>query len=74
MVAFDRNFNGSMRTFTALQNELPAVIQDEEGNKYDFFGKVIEGPEAGQVLISPTNYIGYWFSWGTFYADTEIYE
>ena len=74
MVAFDRDFNGSMRTFTALQNELPIVMQDELGNKYDFFGKVIEGPNVGEVLESPTNYIGYWFSWGTFYQDTEIYE
>jgi len=74
MVAFDRNFSGSMRTFSPLQNELPAVMKDETGNKYDFFGKVIEGPNVGELLESPTNYIGYWFSWGTFYEDTEIYE
>ena len=74
LVAFERDFNGSLRTFTPLQNELPAVMQDEVGNKYDFFGKVLEGPDANQVLVSPINYIGYWFSWGTFYEDTEIYE
>ena len=50
LVAFERDFNGSLRTFTPLQNELPAVMQDEVGNKYDFFGKVLEGPDANQVL------------------------
>ena len=74
MVAFEREFKGTMRTFTPLQNESPAVMQDEEGNKYDFFGKVLEGTDVGELLESPTNYIGYWFSWGAFYPDTEIYE
>jgi len=73
MVAFERELEGNVLDFTALQDELPAVIEDQDGNKYNVFGKRIEGVDVGKNLITPTNYIGYWFSWGAFYPGIEIY-
>lgn len=70
MVAFE----SSELNFSPLQNELPAVMEDQDGNKYNIFGEVIEGNNLGEKLNAPTSYIGYWFSWGTFYSGVEIYE
>ncbi len=74
LVAFERELDGTVLTFDVLQNELPAILEDQDGNKYDIFGKRIEGVDIGKTLATPTNYIGYWFSWGAFYPDTKIYE
>ena len=74
MVAFERELEGNLLEFTALQDELPAVIEDQDGNKYNVFGKRIEGVDVGKNLNTPTNYIGYWFSWGAFYPGIEIFE
>jgi len=67
-------FESDALTFSPLQNELPAVMEDQNGNKYNLFGEVIEGANIGDKLNAPTSYIGYWFSWGTFYEGVEIYE
>ena len=74
MVAFERELDGELLDFNVLQNELPAIIEDQNGNKYDVFGKRVEGSNLGKTLNTPTNYIGYWFSWGAFYPNTEIFE
>ena len=74
MVAFERELDGNLLEFNVLQNELPAIIEDQDGNKYDVFGKRIEGVDLGTTLNTPTNYIGYWFSWGAFYPGTEIFD
>ena len=70
MVAFGSND----LIFSPLQNEFPAVMEDQEGNKYNLFGEVIEGSNLGEKLNAPISYMGYWFSWGTFYPDVVIYE
>lgn len=74
IVVFKRVLNGNELTFSVLQNELPAIIEDENGNKYDAFGQVIAGPAIGSTLEIPTTYMGYWFSWGAFYPSVEIFE
>ena len=74
LVAFERALDGELLDFNVLQNELPAIIEDQNGNKYDVFGKRVEGTDLGKILNTPTNYIGYWFSWGAFYPNTEIFE
>ena len=53
-------------------NELPVVMQDSAGNRYDLFGRVVTG--AGLELEEAVSFIGYWFSWGTFYPGLDLYE
>ena len=65
--------DGSVLDFTAIQNALPAVLEDSEGNRWDIFGEAISGPRKGQKLTPTTSFIGYWFSWGTFYPNAEIF-
>ncbi len=74
MVAFNTTLNGNILSFEALQNILPIVMQDNLGNRYDIFGEVKDGPNIGEKLTPVNAFIGYWFSWGTFYPGIEIYD
>ncbi|MDH3708303.1 MAG: DUF3179 domain-containing protein [Cyclobacteriaceae bacterium] len=65
--------DGSILDFTPVQNQLPAVLSDNEGNLWDIFGVALSGPRAGQKLVPTQSFIGFWFSWGTFYPGAEIY-
>lgn len=74
-VSFERNLSdGTQLSFTALQNQLPLIMEDNEGNKWDVFGEAISGPRQGEKLKSTESFIGYWFSWGAFYENATIYN
>ncbi|GJM27366.1 MAG: hypothetical protein DHS20C17_00010 [Cyclobacteriaceae bacterium] len=60
--------------FSAVQNALPVVMEDNEGNQWNIFGEAVSGPRMGQKLPPATSFIGYWFSWGAFYPTAEIYQ
>ncbi|NIV16144.1 MAG: DUF3179 domain-containing protein, partial [Aliifodinibius sp.] len=60
-------------TFSALENELPAVMTDNEGTKWDLFGNGLSGPRSGQKLKFVNSYIAFWFAWAAFYPNTEIH-
>ena len=63
---------GGLR-FTPVQDGLPVIMKDDEGNSYDLAGRVIEGPREGEKLSAPTAFIGFWFSWVAFYEQVELY-
>jgi len=62
------------REFIAVQGQLPIAFEDNTGNKYDVFGVVVEGPESGDRLGILEAYMGFFFSFGTFYPNPEILE
>ncbi len=68
IVAFE-NPNGL--TFNASQ-AFPAVMEDENGVVYNLTGEVMTGD--GDELTLADSFIGYWFSFGTFYPDLELHE
>jgi len=72
------NFNISFKNPNDLQfvavDDLPVIMEDNEGNRYDMFGKIVSGPAEGTQLEQPTSFIGYWFSWGTFYPGLDLHE
>ena len=59
--------------FAPVQDGLPAIMTDEAGNAYDLVGRAISGPDQGKRLEIPVAMMGYWFSWGAFYPEMEIY-
>ncbi len=74
MLAFDRKLqDGTLLSFTALPDALPAVMTDNEGNTWDLLGNAISGPRQGQQLQGLQSYIGYFFAWAAFYPGLEIY-
>ena len=69
-----KDSDGTLLKFTAVQNELPVVMVDEENNKWDIFGNVVEGPRAGESLEQEKAFVAYWFAWAAFYPNAIIYE
>jgi len=74
-VAYNRELDdGTLLEFTVVENELPIIMVDGEGNKWDIFGVAVDGPRAGTVLEVTKSFISYWFAWAAFYPNTVIYQ
>lgn len=68
MVAFERKLeDGTQLTFSPIQDELPVIMTDQEGNKWTVVGEAVAGPRAGTSLPAVDAFIGYWVAWGAFY-------
>lgn len=73
--AFERELeDGSRPEFQPVLDELPVIMEDEQGNRWDLFGVAVDGPRAGESLIPATSYTGYFFAWADFFPDMNIYE
>lgn len=57
--------------FQAIQNEFPIIMSDNNGNTYDVFGYITEGPDMGQKLNSQLAYFALDWAW-TLFFDTLI--
>ncbi|MGQ9643623.1 MAG: DUF3179 domain-containing (seleno)protein, partial [Ignavibacterium sp.] len=66
--------DGSLVTLTSVQNQLPIIMIDTDGNKYNLFGEVTEGPKQGGKLKSVTSMVAYWFAWAAFYPNSTIWN
>jgi len=66
--------NGVSLQFEAVQNQLPVIMQDNEGNLWDIFGYAVAGPRQGDRLQAARSYTGYWFAWADFFPGLDIYE
>lgn len=60
--------------FSPLQNQLPVVMSDNEGNQWDLFGTAVSGPRAGTQLQKTNSYISYWFAWTAFFPNADIHQ
>ena len=63
-----------MLNLTAIQGQLPTAMTDQEGNFWDVFGRALSGPRAGESLPGTRSFIAFWFAFGTFYPQPEIYS
>jgi len=74
MVAFYRELaSGTLLDFDPVLHELPVILVDHEGTRWDVFGRGVDGPRAGQQLDQPVQMMGYWFAFAAFYPDVSIY-
>lgn len=73
-VAFSREMHDSTLTFSAVNDTLPVIMEDEGGTRWDIFGRAVSGPVTGEELSLATSYIAYWFSWAAFYPEAEIHR
>lgn len=71
IVSFINEDNSS---FEAIQDSLPLIMKDNTGNIWDVTGLAVDGPSKGAQLKATKSYMGYWFSWGTFFRGAEIYD
>ena len=72
--SFKTMHNGTELNFEAVQDELPVVMTDQEGNKWDVFGYAVSGPREGEKLTPTKSYTGYWFAWVDFFPELEVHS
>ena len=60
--------------FEAVQNRLPVMMVDNEGNEWDIFGEAVSGPRAGERLQKTNSYISYFFAWTAFFPGSQIHQ
>lgn len=73
LVAFNAVLPGGKElNFTAIQNQLPVILKDDEGNTWDVFGRATSGPQKGQQLEIFPQMMGYWFAFAAFYPDIYL--
>ncbi|MEL6675973.1 MAG: DUF3179 domain-containing protein [Bacteroidota bacterium] len=75
IVSYGRKLpDGTRLTFTYLKDQLPLIMEDQEGNKWDLFGRAVSGPRTGTHLNTNRALMGYWFVFGAFYPGVEIFS
>lgn len=65
--------DGTILSFSAVHDQYPLVMSDDEGNMWDVNGRAVSGPRKGARLESIPSFMGYWFSFAAFYPDLSIY-
>jgi len=74
MVSFGLDDQTSLLNFEYAYNGSETLFKDNEGTEWNIFGEAISGPGTGNKLNPKTSFMGYWFSIGAFYPNTEIYS
>lgn len=65
--------DGAVLDFEPVQGELPIIMKDNEGNRWNIFGEAVSGPRTGERLTATRSYNGYWFAFADFYPNSCIY-
>ncbi len=65
--------DGTILQFDPVQNDLPNVMEDTEGNVWDIFGTAVSGPRVGVQLDSVQSYTAMWFAWVSHFDTVELY-
>ena len=74
IVSYQQELDGTLLTFEPLNNRLPVIMSDQEGNIWDIFGTAVDGPRKGQQLALTHSFMGFFFSFGAMYPGLQIYE
>lgn len=61
-------------SFSIVQDSLPIILSDSEGNKWDMFGYALEGPKKGQRLGTMYSYSASLWAWEEFYQVEKVFE
>jgi hypothetical protein len=71
VVSFSRKTeDGTVLNFSQTSDDLPIIMVDNEGNKWDVFGEAVAGPRKGAKLNTIPSYNAYWFAWADFFANS----
>jgi hypothetical protein len=73
-IAYKMFSDGTELEFEAIQDELPIVMVDNEGTKWNIFGEAVEGPGTGHRLRTAKSYSGFFFAFKEMFELPEIYE
>lgn len=74
-VVFNRQLEDcTVLDFEAVQDRLPVVMRDNQGNEWDVFGHAVSGTRMGQRLQKTNSYIAYWYAWTAFFPGADIHQ
>jgi hypothetical protein len=74
-VAFQRVLqDGTILELSPVQDSLPVIMTDQEGNIWDVFGYATGGPRIGERLSPVRSFTGYWFAWADFFPGLSIWS
>jgi len=74
MVSYERRIPGGPELdFMPAADAPNIVMSDNEGNKYDIYGLIVDGPRKGQALVPTKSISGYWFVIASMFPDPIIY-
>ena len=65
--------DGTILSLNPVQNDLPNIMVDTEGNVWDVFGTAVSGPRAGTQLASVSAYTAMWFAWSAHFSSVQIH-
>lgn len=65
--------DGTILSFEPVQDDLPNVMVDTEGNVWDILGTAVSGPRVGAQLNSVRSYTAMWFAWASHFNSVEIH-
>ncbi len=65
--------DGTILSMEPVQDDLPNVMRDTEGNVWDVFGTAVSGPRAGTQLAAVRSYTAMWFGWSSHFDNVEIH-
>jgi hypothetical protein len=68
---FEAVLDGQALTF---RSEGGTFVDNETGSVWNIVGKATEGPLAGKTLTPIVHDNTFWFAWGSFRPDTNIYQ
>lgn len=73
VVSFESTLSdGTQLEFKAVNNNLPVIMEDQEGTRWDIFGNAVSGPRQGEKLIATPGFNAYWFAWADFFQNTKV--
>lgn len=74
-VSFERIVeDGTELQFEAVTDDLPVIMEDQEGNRWNLFGEAVSGPRQGEKLTPAPGYNAYWFALADFFNSPRIHN
>jgi hypothetical protein len=64
--------DGTILNFSPINDDLPNVMSDDEGNVWDILGTAVSGPRAGTQLAATRSYVAMWFAWVSHFEEVEL--
>lgn len=61
-------------SYTPVSDELPVIVTDTLGNRINFSGQVVTGPDIGTELQPVATEKTFWFTWQQFNPETRLEE
>ena len=73
--AFERTIDGQeLEFFAKSDSQALRLVDAKTGSEWDFTGKAVTGPYAGQKLKQIYVLNDYWFDWKAYNPETAIYQ